>query len=164
MASLQKWSALWDAYPDYYNYPDSAEVKKMIGGAVNDAWITNTCAIRLSRALNYNGFPIPFNFAGLNTVRGNDRKRYAFRVRELRPWLQYVLGKPGFDHLKKAGTPFDKKTLADFKGIIGFDIHFSDATGHLDLWDGNVFSSEYHATPDYWVAASRISLWKAIPS
>jgi hypothetical protein len=48
------------------------------------------------------------------------------------------------------------------RGIIGFDIRFSDATGHLDLWDGSTFSSEYNMSKDYWTAATLISLWKAV--
>ena len=46
------------------------------------------------------------------------------------------------------------------RGIIGFDIAFADATGHLDMWDGKVFSNESHTSGDYWVNATRISLWK----
>lgn len=162
MATLQLWSALWAEYPDYQSYPDSAEVKKAIGGAVDAAWITNTCAIRLSRTLNYNGIPVPRRFAGLATVRGGDGKRYAFRVREMRAWLLHALGKPAFDQTKKEGAAFDKSGLATMKGIIGFDIRFSDATGHLDLWDGLTFSSEYNTSKNYWTAATRIWLWKAI--
>ena len=42
------------------NYPNGAaeEVKALIGGHVNAGWITNTCVIRMSRALNYAGAPI----------------------------------------------------------------------------------------------------------
>ena len=44
-----KFQDLWDNYPDM----DGDYVKQMIGGQVNADWITNTCAIRTSRALNY---------------------------------------------------------------------------------------------------------------
>ncbi|SRR6266540_1650709 len=100
MAVLHAYSALWDEYPDYINFPLPEDVKTYIGGHVNDAWIENTCAIRMSRALNYNGIPVPVNFAGLHTVKGGDGKRYAFRVRELHRWLDHVLGAADFD-LKK---------------------------------------------------------------
>lgn len=161
MAQLHGYSALWNEYPDYLNYPDSKEVKAMIGGNVNADWITNTCAVRLSRALNYNGAPVPSNFAGLKTVKGGDGKRYGFRVREMNKWLTFALGKPDFDHKKKRGDAFSKDTIVAMKGIIGFDIAFADATGHLDLWDGNTFSSEYHMSVNYWTAATRIWMWKA---
>ena len=162
MPTLQSYSTLWWNYPDYFFHPDSAQVKKSIGGNVDASWITNTCAIRLSRALNYSGVPVPRRFVGLKTVRGGDGKRYAFRVREMRTWLQHALGKPTFDHRKTRGAPFDKTQLASMTGIIGFDIAFSDATGHLDLWGGGSFSSEYKTSENYWTGATRISLWKAI--
>jgi len=162
MATLHSWGPLWNEYPDYLNFPDSGEVKKMIGGEVDASWISNTCAIRLSRTLNYNALPVPGKLAGLLTVRGSDGKRYALRVRETRAWLLNALGKPPFDHKKKEGSAFDKSALAAMKGIIGFDISFADATGHFDLWDGSTFSSEYHTSKDYWTAATRIWLWKAV--
>lgn len=161
MAVLGTFAALWNQYPDYGHYPDPAEVKRLIGGAAGGDWITNTCALRLSRTLNYNKVPVPRHFAGLTTVKGADGLRYAFRVREMHKWLDVELGKPAFDLKKKRGDPFDKSPLAPLKGIIGFDIEFSDATGHLDLWDGKVFSSEYETSVDYWLAATRIWLWKA---
>jgi hypothetical protein len=152
------WTVFWWEYPDYGTYPDSVAVKKDIGGSVDAAWIVNTCAIRMSRGLNNSSVPVPANFAGLLTLKGGDGKRYALRVAEMRKWLPTVLGKPDFDLTKKAGDVFDKATLADLKGIIAFDIHFSDATGHLDAWNGSVFSHEYGST-DYWNRASRITLW-----
>ena len=49
-----------------------------------------------------------------------------------------------------------------YKGIIGFNIKFSDATGHLDLWDGNHFTSEKkNEGTDYWERATRIWIWTA---
>ena len=161
MAQLHTYSALWIEYPDYQNFPKPEDVKTYIGGAVNEDWIENTCAIRMSRTLNYNDVTVPSSFAGLHTVKGGDGKRYAFRVRELHPWLEHVLGKPDFDLSKKSGDAFDKSQIASMKGIIGFDIHFSDATGHFDLWDGTTFTHEYQTTGEYWSDATRIWLWKA---
>ena len=158
------WAAFRAEYPDYRTYPDSFVIKQNIGGAVDAAYIGNTCAIRLSRALNYSGLPVPGSFAGLLTVKGGDGLYYALRVAEMRKWLQSpaVLGTSEFDHRKKRGEAFDKATLAAFKGIIAFDIRFSDATGHVDIWDGRVFSSEYRVS-DYWVSATRITLWTLSP-
>ena len=163
MAQLHSYHALWMEYPDYKNYPKPEDVKTYIGGAVNEDWITNTCAIRMSRTLNYNGVTVPSSFAGLSTVKGGDGKRYAFRVRELHKWLDHALGKPDFDISKKAGDAFDKTQLSSMQGILGFDIHFSDATGHFDMWDGTEFSHEYAAS-EYWANATRIWLWKASAS
>lgn len=155
----------WE-YPDYVNY-DSAAVKRLIGGGVDASWVTNTCAVRMSRGLNESGLPVPAHFAGLHTVKGGDGKRYAFRVRELRLWLPTAtgLGTPTVDVRKKQGDPFDKATLKDVKGIIAFDIRFSDATGHFDRWDGQQFSHESGHSTDfgdatrYWELATRITVW-----
>jgi hypothetical protein len=160
------WSAFFSAYPDYEKF-DSAAVKQMIGGAVDADWITNTCAVRMSRGLNYSHLAVPANFEGLHTVKGGDSRHYAFRVRELRLWLPtaVALGKPDVDIKKKEDVPFDKTTLKDMKGIIAFDIHFSDATGHFDRWDGTQFSHESGKSTDfgdasrYWALATRITLW-----
>jgi hypothetical protein len=161
MAKLHAYFALWNEYPDYGNFPQPDDVKQYIGGAVNADWIANTCAIRMSRALNYNSLLVPANFPGMSTVKGGDGKRYAFRVRELHRWLDHALGAADFDVKKNAGDEFDKARLSDLKGIIRFDIHFSDATGHFDLWDGASFSHEYQTSGDYWKNATRIWLWKA---
>jgi hypothetical protein len=152
------WAAFWLEYPDYGTWPDSSVIKQWIGGEVNGAMVTNTCAVRLSCGLNYSGVKVPAG-AGMLTLKGSDKLNYALRVREMRRWLPTVLGQPYFDKKKKAGEAFDKTTLSAFKGIIGFDIHFADATGHLDAWDGKKFSSEYKVD-DYWTKATRITLWK----
>jgi hypothetical protein len=157
---LAAWTPLWNQYPDYLYYSDSKQVKKDIGGSVDQAHLKNTCAIRLSRTLNYNGLPLQYS-KGMVTKKGADGKRYAIRVREIRTWLMSKLGKPEFDVTKKEGEPFDKTKLSSMKGIIGFDIRFSDATGHLDLWDGTRFSSEHMMTRNYWNSATRIWLWEA---
>jgi hypothetical protein len=158
MAQLPAWTPLWDEYPDYINFSSPA-VKQMIGGSVNSAMITNTCAVRLSRTLNYNQLKLPGNFPDLNYVKGADGLRYAYRVREIRRWMISKLGQPKFDKKKSEGDSFDKALLKDLKGIIGFDISFSDATGHLDLWDGAIFTSEHQMSRDYWTAATRIWVW-----
>ena len=161
MAVLHGWSQLWAEYPDYVSYPDPETVKQMVGGQVNEDWIKNTCAVRLSRTLNNNGVPLPSKFAGLLTLKGGDGKRYAIRVAEMRKWLTHALGAPDFDLDKKRGEDFDKTPISALKGIIAFNIHFADATGHLDLWDGSSYSSELHdPSEQYWRNATRITLWE----
>lgn len=143
---LPSFDAIWNAFP----HGTAAEVKQLIGGNVNADWITNTCTIRVSRALNYAGFAIPSTVPGLNTVRGGDRKRYAYRVAELRRYLRAVLGRPTV-----SGT--DPALFAGKKGIIMFEVRgWSDATGHFDLWDG-----EQPAYSEYFDRAHLVQLWEA---
>jgi hypothetical protein len=115
MAMLPAWTPLWNEYPDYIWFT-SDEVKRLIGGKVNAAWITNTCAVRLSRTLNYNDLKLPAGFPDLNYVKGADGLRYCYRVREIRRWLMVKIGRPQFDHHKQVNTPFDKGLLAGKKG------------------------------------------------
>lgn len=159
--ALPSYDTLWINYPDYMTYPDPDEVKELIGGEVNAAWITNTCAVRMSRALNGSGILVPRGFKGMSTVAGADHRRYAFRVREMRLWFASALVAPDFNLRKDANDAFDKSAIADMKGLIAFDIAFADATGHLDLWNGSEITSESHMSRDYYQAATRITLWKA---
>ncbi len=148
------------------NYPkddDPETVKKIIGGKVDASWIKNTCAVRLSRALNYAGCPIPAHHNGLEVVSGADRKHYAFRMQELKRWLWLRLGAPTIDRHKPMKTLISRADFATHKGIIGFDIHFKDAEGHLDLWDGSTFIHDHVAIAhgqDYFALARRAFLWE----
>jgi hypothetical protein len=160
MAIGVSYNTLWLQYLDYQYYPDSEEVKKLIGGGVNVSWVKNTCCVRLSYGFNYVNIPIPSNFGDMTTYKGKDGKRYAIRVRDMRKWMTSKFGNPEFDVKKTAGAAFDKTPIQATKGVIGFDISFGDATGHVDLWDGVEFTSEYNTSTNYWTAANRISIWK----
>jgi hypothetical protein len=133
------------------------DVKQLIGGGVNVDWIQNTCAIRMSRALNYSGFTIPSNQTGLFVVTGDDKKSYSLRMRELAKFLEGRIGAPS---LVLAAQPIRRKRLGEMKGIISFDIHFTDATGHIDLWDGKTFTHEPEAGKDYFSLATKVSFWR----
>src|SRR5262249_8446818 len=148
-------------YSSYPKQDDASVVKALIGGHVNADWITNTCAIRLSRALNYSGMQIPAHHAGLSTVSGADGLWYAYRMQELRAYLTRTLGQPSISASKSRGASIDRSIFAGKKGIIAFDIHFSDAAGHLDLWDGKTFIHEHIAGKDYFTLATKISHWTA---
>ena len=120
---IPAFSSLWAHYP----HGDSVSVKRQIGGNVNLAWVTNTCVIRISRAFNKAGAPIPSTVPGLSTIRGGDGKRYAYRVREFRRFLE--------TRVRPADLTGD---VSGAKGIILFEVSgWSDATGHFDLWDGS---------------------------
>ena len=159
MPKFPDFQKLWDNYPT----GTSDEAKKLIGGAVNAAWITNTCAIRLSRCFNKEGtlkLPVSYTFANvkhppkLNTVKGGDGMRYAYRVAEMLKFLQEKLGKPQLRILKKRGDPMPE-AFKGKKGIIVFnDCGWSDATGHVDLWNGEACVGKA-----YWSEAKEVYLW-----
>ncbi len=129
MAKPPEFDALWAAYP----HADSATVREEIGGAVDNPDYANTCAIRMSRALNYTGHPIPAR-EGLYAVKGADGKRYALRMKELTEYLQVLWGAPQVRVKSPNGdqSKFDgKKGVISFLGIPGYA-----GGGHIDLWDG----------------------------
>ncbi len=129
MKSLPDFDTLRKNYPD--GDPDT--VKRNIGGKIHADWITNTCAIRMSRAFNYSGVELPPKFAGLSVISGADKKWYSFRQQELRKWIGLNFGEPAIAAEKPAQGQIVRSHFASRKGIIGFDIQFADATGHVDL-------------------------------
>jgi Type VI secretion system (T6SS), amidase effector protein 4 len=142
------------------NYPNGSDerIKRQIGGRVNAAWVDHTCAVRLSRAFNYSGLPVPSNFAGMKVISGGDGKNYAYQVRGMRPWLESVFGPPQI----RAKRPVDRRRFAGKKGVIAFIIPFSDASGHVDLWDGSKYTyeqGEQRDPRDFFALADEVSLW-----
>lgn len=122
----------------------------MIGGRVDLPWITNTCTIRMSYAFNRSGSPIPKRHPLLTTVAGGDGYWYAFRVREFHAYLVHELKAPDV-----SGTAQSKHDFEGHTGIIMFDVAgWSDATGHIDVWNG---SATKHA--EYWARAKVVHLW-----
>lgn len=159
-ASIPRFSQLLMNYPS-----GSVEyVKTLIGGGVDAPYINDTCAIRMSRALNYSGIAIPANAAGLYTVSGKDKKHYALRMQELKNWIQFHFGPPQIT----ATRPVDRNGFVGSKGIIAFDITFglnpdgrNRALGHLDLWDGNSYTHQAEDSRDYFALATKVVLWEA---
>jgi hypothetical protein len=146
------------------NYPNGTDerIRQRIGGRVNAAWIDHTCAVRLSRALNYSGVAVPASFAGMKVVRGGDGKYYAFQVRGMRPWLEATFGRPQI----RAVRPVDRRLFLGKKGVIAFVIPFSDASGHVDLWDGARYTYEQgdqRDSRDYFTMANEVVLWVTGP-
>ncbi len=146
------------------NYPtgSDAEVKAAIGGHVNSGAVKNTNAIRMSRAFNLSGAPIPAgpgaNVAGLHTFRGGDKLNYAYNVNELKSWMVAKYGQPTMQF--KAG-PYGKapQALAGRKGIIVFvDTGRSDNSDHIDLWDGQRVVGK-----GMFELAKQVYLWESRP-
>lgn len=142
----------------WVNYPTgtAAAVKSLIGGNVNATWITNTCAIRLSHALNAAGHSIPRGLPWMETVSGGDKSRYAFRVAELTRYLTMTFGDP--EVVKKQDQPASaaREAVAGRRGIVVFEVSgWEDATGHIDLWDGSRIRGQ-----EYFESARRVLFWE----
>jgi RHS repeat-associated protein len=127
---------IYDAYPKPAENGGGISREDLydeIGGEVLDTYLKykdkdgyvesmeNTCAIRLSRALNYSGFSIP---AGTpNTSKGADGKYYFFNAEKMSNYLskKTVWGSPTF--VKASAV----------KNAVVFQTGFQGASGHLDV-------------------------------
>jgi hypothetical protein len=124
-----------------------ADVGKKIGGHVQkniDAGIfQNACPIRMSYVLNSTGYPVSKSDA-YQTVSGADGKQYIFRVNDMMNYLASVLGKA--DKTVRNPSPAD---FANLKGIIVVKGHgWSNAQGHVTLWNGTQCSDTCHLMSD----------------
>lgn len=166
---------MWKSFPDRAKHPKLIDLHTHIGGALARNIHTpgfgpegNTCAVRISYALNHGGAPVSKDIASklkISTLTGGDGFLYIFRVREIKTYLSAALG------------PADKVATTDFmnafkalRGIVSFDVQgWSDASGHVALWDGTQFKEagdDYRhlrdnpATPLREATTTRMSLWK----
>jgi hypothetical protein len=152
---LRGFETMWNAYPAPGG--SAEEAKRTIGGQVNAAWITNTCVVRLSRSFNASGHTIPNESGdGLVTVKGGDGKNYALRVAEFTRWLKRRYGDP--DLVETFPPPGGGDVPSSFlgrQGVIIFEVDgWTDATGHVDLWNG---ARCRHG--DYFSRAHTVMLW-----
>lgn len=155
--ALSNFDQMWESYPSPGG--EAEEVKATIGGAVNADWVTNTCVIRVSRAMNYAGHPIPLGYPNLVTLRGADGKRYAIRVAEFQKYMQQMYGPPQIKHEYDPPGGEPPPEIMGKQGIICFNVTgWNDATGHFDLWNGS--ECRHHG---YFERASSVLLWE-VPS
>lgn len=154
-AKLVGFDKMWDAYPNPGEGADAA--KHTIGGGALSDLITNTCVLRLSRSFNAAGNPIPRSSSDeIVTVRGADGKNYALRVREFARYLRRKYGPAQLVHTYPDGAGGEvPASLQGQQGVIMFDVDgWSDATGHLDLWNGLRCRHQ-----SYFHVAREVSLW-----
>jgi hypothetical protein len=153
--TLNGFEAMWNAYPNPGGSAD--EAKRTIGGGVDVSWITNTCVVRLSRSFNASGNPIPaVDGDELTTVRGGDGRQYALRVHEFTRWMKKRYGTADLVHaFPDPGGGDVPESFLGRQGVIVFEVDgWTDASGHVDLWNG---ARCRHA--DYFARASKVMLW-----
>jgi hypothetical protein len=137
---------IYDQYKkDVIEHPGVAEFYESIGGPLGE-WAAdqpesfqNTCAARLSKALNYSGYEIPKGTLG--TYKGGDGKYYFINAKMMMTYLSSN---------KVWGTPtLLKGTMLN--GVI-YQTGFSGGvTGHLDVVYRGIAAHEmYDTTTYYW--------------
>lgn len=129
MAGPPDFQTMWNAYPT----GASPDVRKQLGGKVDDDRYENTCAIRMSATLNKVGRKVPNNPPGLYTVKDKDKNNIALRMKELADYLEKQWGKA----IVRAKRPGSKHAFQGKQGVIAFiGIPGYTGGGHIDLWDG----------------------------
>jgi hypothetical protein len=154
---------LWNAFPDHTQYPTLKDLYEMLGGtAAKNIYVPgfgpkgNTCASRMSVALNKGGSPISRSVAlaaKARTISAADNSQIIFGVADLRNYLLHTLGKPQID----SDSPFDS-AFRGKKGIIAFSVNWSDATGHIALWNGANYREPAHDDYSTFVSSIRPSI------
>ena len=154
------------------SYPQgSVEDLRIMIGRPAETWISNTCAIRVSYAMNEAGFLIDRSVQDEKSLTNPDGKInyitdksgvrngrvYVYRVDELARYMLKKYGKPQIwgKGGKKGGDEM-RRAVQGKKGIIIFVVKsWTDANGHFDLWDGSKASHD-----DYFSVASDVFLWQ----
>jgi RHS repeat-associated protein len=154
--------AVGDTLPMTYaaleaNYPTTGTAKQVynnVGGEAAKAYndhesdgdqnpYANTCALRMSLALNKSGNDIDTDVKNskgktMATLEGSDGKDYAIRKSDIKDYMKGEYGKADIS-AKSTDKDFDQKVseIKGQKGVIVFDVTgWSDATGHVTIYDG----------------------------
>jgi len=141
LLGLLQYSVIASNYPLPSVYPtpisDTHSIWKLVGGNVQKnaeggAWgrEPNSCAVRMSHALNASGVMVKFVKGGTVSGKTPPKWWYYFRVANLKRFINSQFSN------KVTYTPTEFKKLCNKKGIVVLNIHFRNATGHADLWDG----------------------------
>jgi hypothetical protein len=155
------------------SYPQG-EVPEILAliGRPEATYIENTCAIRVSYAMNAAGFRIDSRLQDGTAVADPKKKiiylsdrsgvrngqSYVIRVDELARYLLAKYGKPQVWSAKDKNTRDERplrSAVKGKKGIILFVVNWTDATGHFDLWDGSKASHDQYFGP-----ATDVFLWQ----
>ncbi|NCI50891.1 hypothetical protein GWC95_13210 [Sediminibacterium roseum] len=162
------WTAVFNAYPKDANGNDMpvAGVCALIGGQVetmfNQGNISNACALRVSRALNYAGIIIPA-IPG-QTRTGSDSKNYFLLASHLKNWLVKTFGPPDIHKTSADGAPNGTNFQNQLIGTQNRGIYIMKptsatnfgASGHATLWGGMDCIGQHN----YFAAASDVFIWK----
>lgn len=114
----------------------------------------DSCAIRISHALNLSNQPIR-KMAVIRVSSGRNKKGmkgkiwYIYSVIDMKRYLELTYGTPDVEFRGKKGRLTKEKLKGQPKGIILFTGH------HVDLWDGT--TCNFHN--DSFVDAAEILIW-----
>ncbi len=162
-----RFSALWQSYSEV-GYMEAANVYELIGGEAaalrreSPDDYANACAMRMSRAFNYGNYKIPSGTIIKNKpiyrVGGSDGMPYIVRVNGVIDFLEFNWGASDLVML-----PGKESEMQGKKGLIIIEVAgWSDARGHVVLWDGKSTSdgTDYHMQNSHAYDDPRVKLIK----
>lgn len=123
------------------NYPKQArpELFRYLGPdwipLIDEKGYDNTCAIRLSVALNKSGYSINQKYREALTGTGEN---IVLKVATMGVLLKEYFGNP-WGMSKESGTKLTAADIPSRPGIIAYHVNWENASGHVDLWHGNGF-------------------------
>lgn len=113
---------------------ETNNIWQLIGGKVllnaRSGIFNNSCAIRLSHALNKTGELIPHINGQTSSGKNPPKWWYIYRVKQMKSYLNQKYGVPVVYKSR------DKFVKCAPKGILLLEAVWSDASGHATLWDG----------------------------
>lgn len=143
-----------------YSTGDVPSTYALVGGGLLRSYnqdpvsYANTCAMRLSYALNKSGAPIPYERG--KTFKGADNLNYFIRVKDMASYMDATYGQPNINGM----SPSD---FSGYTGIIQFNVSgWSDATGHFTLWNGSspVYGNYFNVSQEEpGVTLTGVHLW-----
>lgn len=147
---------LWDAYP---KNKTAEEAYAIAGGDIQQAYLdnpidyANACAVRMSIACNLGGmiihsgdsidtgYRLKGKILDYETLPGRNYYAYYLRVIDMINFLEKRLGAPSTRLKLLQARKADTHTFRGRKGVMIYKIAWSDASGHVALWDGNNFAN-----------------------
>lgn len=103
--------------------------------------VVDTCALRMSYALNQAGFTISKS-DGKSAMKGADGQYFLVGQKDVGKFITKTFGFTPQQIAKSGVSGFESK-FAGKQGFVRFDIQFNHvgntATGHIALWNGSAF-------------------------
>jgi hypothetical protein len=151
-ANAQAFQAVWDAFPSYESYGTGTAGKSgMSIQQLTGVDVVDTCALRMSYALNQSGYTISKS-DGKSAMKGSDAHYYLVSQKDVGNFIRRTFGiTPQI--IGKAGIGTFETAFEGKQGFVRFNIQFNHpgniATGHIALWNGENFRSlhDYYTVP-----------------